>query len=545
MAQEGYTVNEQIKEDSEFLRGTIASELASSSSHFESGDEFLLKFHGITQQDDRDVRQLRKKEGKDRDWSFMLRLRMPGGRLSTEQWLKTEALADTFGNKTLKLTTRQAVQIHGVVKDNLKETMQKLHEAALTTIAASGDATRNVMVSVFPEDSPIHKAIFDQAVALSQKLEPQTHAYHEIWLDHERVYSGANEEPLYGPTYLPRKFKIGFVLPPENDVDVYTQDLGFVAIVTDGVLQGYDVLVGGGMGYAYGNAESFPRLADLIGFCTPEQVEEVTKQVLLIHKDYSNRCNRKTSRLRYTVAKRGVEWFAQELTQRLGFQLQPARPFTLNSNNIATETESRRVLEIEGGRVVDTDAQKLKTGIHEIAKIHQGSFYITGNQNLVIAGITPDTVQEIDALIETYQLKANKSGLRRRSSACTALPFCPQAFTDSERQLPQVLDALDPILNSLGLWDQEIVVRMTGCPNGCTRPFLSELAFVGKGPKKYNVWLGGSPRGDRLGFIYKESVPVAEIPALLEPVFKQYADEREDGESFGDWSDRALRPEAQ
>jgi sulfite reductase (NADPH) hemoprotein beta-component len=361
-------------------------------------------------------------------------------------------------------------------------------------------------------------------------------------LDAEKIYSG-NEEPLYGPTYLPRKFKIGFALPPDNDVDVYTQDLGFVAITEGDKLQGYDVLVGGGMGYAYGNQQSFPRLADNIGFCSPEQVEEVTKQVLLIHKDFSNRCNRKTSRLRYTIANRGIDWFIGELRQRLPFELQEARPFTLRSNNESFNSESRRTIEVEGGRIQDTERQQFKSGLHQISLIHQGDFYITGNQNIVIAGITPETAAQIDTLIEEYNLLPHLSGLRRRSSACTSLPYCPQAFTDSERRLPFILDAIDPILNELGLWDEDIVVRMTGCPNGCTRPYLAEIAFVGKGPGKYNIWLGGSRQGDRLGFIYKESVPADDIPALIVPLLRRFATERVKQESFGDWAFNNLRTE--
>lgn len=297
MTKEGYTSNERIKEESDFLRGNISDLLHDGSiTHFPSEEEFLLKFHGITQQDNRDERLIRKKNGQERNWLFMLRLRLPGGRMTPSQWLAAETLSDQFGNGTLKLTTRQAIQIHGVVKQDLKQTMKDIHHAAITTIAASGDATRNVMVSLHPEDSGIHETVFNQARELSRKLEPQTHAYHEIWLDAKRIYSGAEEEPLYGPGYLPRKFKIAFTLPPENDVDVYAQDLSFVAIEKEGKLLGYDILAGGGMGYAYGNPGSFPRLADIIGFCFPEQVEEVARQVLLIHKEFSTRCNRKTSR---------------------------------------------------------------------------------------------------------------------------------------------------------------------------------------------------------------------------------------------------------
>ena len=545
MTKEGYTSNERIKEESDFLRGNISDLLHDDSiTHFPSEEEFLLKFHGITQQDNRDERLIRKKNGQERNWLFMLRLRLPGGRMTPSQWLAAETLSDQFGNGTLKLTTRQAIQIHGVVKQDLKQTMKDIHHAAITTIAASGDATRNVMVSLHPEDSGIHETVFNQARELSRKLEPQTHAYHEIWLDAKRIYSGAEEEPLYGPGYLPRKFKIAFTLPPENDVDVYAQDLSFVAIEKEGKLLGYDILAGGGVGYAYGNPGSFPRLADIIGFCFPEQVEEVARQVLLIHKEFSTRCNRKTSRLRYTIAGKGLDWFTNELATRLPFPLQAARPFSLSTNGDAADVPGRQTIEIEGGRIQNSNRQQLKTAFHEIASIHQGDFFITGNQNLVIDGITPDTAEQIKSIIGKYNLLPNDSGLRRNSSACTSLPFCPQALTDSERLLPKLVDELEPQLKELGLWDEDISIRMTGCPNGCSRPYLAELAFVGRGPGKYNIWMGGSRRGDRLGFIYQESVPVKEIADVLRPVFARFAAERNQGEGFGDWSIRALHPQS-
>ena len=424
MIKEGYTSNERIKEESDFLRGNISNLLHDDSiTHFPSEEEFLLKFHGITQQDNRDERLIRKKNGQERNWLFMLRLRLPGGRITPSQWLAAETLSDQFGNGTLKLTTRQAIQIHGVVKQDLKQTMKDIHHAAITTIAASGDATRNVMVSLHPEDSGIHETVFNQAQELSRKLEPQTHAYPEIWLDATRIDSGEEEEPLYGPGYLPRKFKIAFTLPPENDVDVYAQDLSFVAIEKEGKLLGYDILAGGGMGYAYGNPGSFPRLADIIGFCFPEQVEEVARQVLLIHKEFSTRSNRKTSRLRYTIAGKGLGWFTNELATRLPFPLQEAKPFSLSTNGDAADVPGRQTIEIEGGRIQNSNRQQLKTAFHEIASIHQGDFFITGNQNLVIDGITPDTAVRIKSIIRKYNLLPNDSGLRRNSSSSTSLPF--------------------------------------------------------------------------------------------------------------------------
>lgn len=541
MNKEKYTAHEQYKEESDFLRGRISSFLQDPlASHFPAAEEFLLKFHGVTQQDDRDVRQLRKKAGKDRDWSFMVRLRLPGGCLSPHQWLAVDEMADRLGNGTLKLTTRQSIQLHGVIKTDLKKTMQELHERSLTCIAASGDAVRNVMAATNPDAPELSREIMEQARNLSRKLEPHTHAYHEIWLDRKRVYTGGDEEPLYGAGYLPRKFKIAFALPPVNDVDVYAQDLAFVAIEDKGSIVGYDILAGGGQGYAYGNAASYPRLADTIGFCTPPQTEEVARQVLLIHKEYSTRRNRKISRLRYTMAERGAEWFIRELKNRLTFPLGAARPFTLASNSEAPDSPTRLTIFVDGGRVRDTEGQRMKTGLRELAKVHRGNFFITGNQNLTLQGIAPETLSPIKEITAAYDLLPASSGLRRHSSACTSLPWCPQALADSERSLPGLVTELEKHLLVLGLQDEPITLRMTGCPNGCTRPFLAEIAFVGRAPGKYNIWIGGSRAGDRLAFIYRETVPASELVEAVKPLFTRFSQERLPGESFGDWARRTF-----
>ncbi len=532
------TDNERIKLESDYLRGHIKETLADHAAASFSGDDaFLLKFLGATQQDDRDTRQARKKQGLERDYRFMLRLRLPGGFISPAQWLVMDELSEQWGNHTLKLTTRQSLQIHGVIKEHLRESMQGIHRAALGAIASSGDATRNVMCSTACGASPAGQSVLRLAQAVSRELEPQTHAYHEIWLNEERVFCG-EEEPLYGKSYLPRKFKIAFTLPPHNDVDIFAHDLGFVAIEEGGVITGYTVLVGGGMGYAYGNSDSFPRIADVIGFCSPQQVNEVARAVLTIHRDFSDRTDRKLSRLRYTIASRGEEWFKSELSRRLGYALAAPRAFSLSSHADAQDTApSRLLLFVEGGRVADSGERRLKSALREIARRHDGNFLVTANQNLLIEGLSAEARSRVDAILNAHGVNNDFSGLRLHSSSCSSLPFCPMAFADSERALPGLISALEPLLQKYGLWNEPINVRMSGCPNGCSRPFLAELAFVGRGPGLYNIWLGGAPNGSRLGFILRQSVKIQDIPSVLEPILQRFAATRQPNERFGDWTD--------
>lgn len=532
MIEKKLTENERIKRESNYLRGHISEALADSSTGgIPADDQQLLKFLGATQQDDRDVRQARKKAGLESAYSFMVRLRLPGGVISPEQWGVMDALATQYGNDTLKLTTRQSVQIHGILKSHLKSSLQRIHEASLGAIASSGDATRNVMVG--QGCGAAYQEVSALAESLSRELEPRTNAYHEIWLDAEKIYAGEQTEPLYGETYLPRKFKIAFTLPPDNSIDVYAHDLGFVAICEGGQIVGYDVLVGGGMGCAYGNAASFPRIADIVGFCRPEEVPTVAKAVLLIHRDFSDRTDRKLSRLRYTIASRGLEWFRAELRERLGHDLEPAREFALDTNADAEDRSPEQLLLfVECGRVKGA----LKTALREIAALPVGDFLITGNQNLILTGLTPALREQVQGILSAHGVQNTASGLRRHACACTSLPFCPMSFTDSERFLPVLVEELEKSLRAHGLWEERIITRMTGCPNGCTRPYVAELAFVGKGPRKYNIWLGGAKDGSRLGYIWKQAVPAEEIPAQLDPIFARFAETRRPGESFGDWT---------
>ena len=526
------TENERIKRESDYLRGHIAEALADpTTGGIPADDQQLLKFLGATQQDDRDVRQARKKAGLEAAYSFMVRLRLPGGSILPHQWLTMDALATEFGNDTLKLTTRQSVQIHGILKSKLRTSLQRIHSASLGAIASSGDATRNVMVG--QGCGAAHAEMVALAEKVSRELEPRTHAYHEIWLGEKKLLSSEPVEPLYGATYLPRKFKIAFTLPPDNSVDVYAHDLGFVAIAEGDKIVGYNVLVGGGMGCAYGNAASFPRIADIIGFCRPEDVCAVAKAVLLVHRDFSDRTDRKLSRLRYTIATRGVEWFCTELSARLERPLEPSRPFRLETNADAAEVSPSRLhIFVECGRVKGG----LKTALQQIAQLPVGAFLITGNQNIILTGLTPELRAQVQSILDANGVVGGESGLRRHACACTSLPFCPMSFTDSERFLPTLLGELEQDLKELGLWQERIVTRMTGCPNGCTRPYVAELAFVGKAPRKYNIWLGGAADGSRLGYIWKQAVAADDIAATLRPVLTRYAHTRKEGESFGDWT---------
>jgi len=537
--------NEALKENSNFLRGNLAEELADTSTGAISADnQQLSKFHGMYLQDDRDVRADRRKRKLDKAHSFLIRVRMPGGVITSEQWQKMDYLADNYANGTLKLTTRQAFQLHGVIKFNLVQTIREMHAVALDSIAACGDVNRNIMCNPNPDLSSAHTETLKLADDISAHLLPQTGAYHDIFLDGEKVLSSEpEEEKIYGKTYLPRKFKIAIAIPPSNDVDIYAHCLSFIAIVEDEKIIGYNVSVGGGMGMTHGAEDTFPRLADIIGFCTPEQAVDVAEKVVLVQRDFGNREDRKQSRLKYTVERMTADGFTAKLEEYLGYKLQPAKPFEFTTNGDRfgwsenTNGNSNLNLFIPGGRVIDTADYPMKTGLREISKIHDGEFRLTANQNLVISNISPETRKDIEALLDKYGLtKAlDSSALRLNSIACVALPTCGLALAESERYLPDVITELEETLENCGLRHDAITIRMTGCPNGCGRPFISEIGFVGRNPGKYNVYLGGGFHGQRLNKLYKESIPGKEIKPLLVPIIEHYAKERNDDERFGDF----------
>jgi sulfite reductase (NADPH) hemoprotein beta-component len=544
--------NEGIKAASHHLRGTIAQDLADTSTGAISEDNAqLTKFHGLYLQDDRDQRIALKRAGKEKAFSFMLRLRLPGGRATPQQWLVLDTLSEQFASPSLRMTTRQTFQFHGVLKGNVKPLVQGAHQVLLDSIAACGDVNRNVMAPPNPERSPVLQQVYDHAKAWSEFALPKTHAYHEIWLDDELVAGGEPEsEPMYGATYLPRKFKTAFALPPNNDVDVFSQDLGYIAIVEDGELAGYNVTVGGGLGMSHGNAETFPRLADVLGFIPADKVNVVGEAVLTTQRDHGDRTNRKHARLKYTIEDKGVAWFKGEVEKRSGVTFAPAKPFEFTNiedpfgwhkNADGTWFYGLHIL---SGRIKDTPSWPMKTALREIAQIHEGDFRLTPSQNLTIAGVTEAKKHEIDAILTRHGLtdENQRSGMRLNALSCVALPTCGLALSESERVLPELLEKFEVVLDEAGLHDDAISLRITGCPNGCARPYLAEIAFVGKAPNKFALYLGAKYNGTRLNRLFAPTVTLDEGINLLAPVIKRYAVERQHEEGFGDFCERAILP---
>ncbi len=540
--------NEDIKEASRYLRGTIADGLLEAvTGAIHEDDAQLTKFHGTYLQDDRDLRPERRKKKLEQAYAFMVRVRVPGGVCTPAQWLAMDRIAEDFGNQTLRLTTRQAFQLHGVIKSNLKRTMQAINAALLDTVAACGDVNRNVMCNPNPYQSKAHAAALGLARAISDHLTPRTAAYHEIWLDGEKVVdTQEDEEPIYGRHYLPRKFKTVVAVPPENDVDVFAQDLGFIAITDEGgEVVGYNVTVGGGMGMTHGEPETYPRTADVMGFCRPEQAVAVAEQVVTVQRDHGDRANRKHARLKYTIDDRGLAWFRGEVERRLGYTLAAPRPFRFDHTGDRYgwtqdhEGSWHYTLFIENGRVKDGPAQLMKTGLRTIAGIHRGDFRLTANQNLIIARVPARQKARIDRLLRQFGLTNELTGLRLNSMACVALPTCALALAESERYLPDLVLALEGVIEQAGLRDDEIVIRMTGCPNGCARPYLAEIGLVGRTPGKYNLYLGAAFDGSRLNKLYRKDVGHDEIVGALTPLIESYARERLNGERFGDFVIRA------
>jgi sulfite reductase (NADPH) hemoprotein beta-component len=535
------SANEGIKENSDFLRGTISESLLDDSTgSIPASDAQLTKFHGTYLQDDRDKRMSLIKEKKEKAFSFMIRVRVPGGVCTPKQWIGIDDLSNKFADGTLKLTTRQAFQLHGILKRNLKQTMKEINDTLLDTLAACGDVNRNVMSPSNPFESKLHGQALDIAQKIHDHLTPQTSAYAEIWLDGEKTAIGESEvEPIYGKTYLPRKFKIAVALPPRNDVDVFTNCLGFVGIPDGDKIIGYNVLVGGGLGMTHGKTATFPRLADVIGFCKPEQVVQVSEEVVKIQRDHGDRSDRRHARLKYTIEDRGVEWFKEELNKRLGWNLEPAKDFYFESTtdrygwNEDSDGHWTYGLFVEGGRL----RGEVKKAVRLIAEKIDCEFRLTANQNLVIARVSPESKIEIDKIFKEYEVtdSLSLSALRLNSIACTALPTCSLALAESERYLPTLIDELDGIIRKLGLRDESIAIRSTGCPNGCGRPYIGEIGLVGKAPGKYNLYLGAGLDGMRLNKLYRPAIPHEEIISELRPVLEDFAKNRLENERFGDF----------
>ncbi|PYI51941.1 assimilatory sulfite reductase (NADPH) hemoprotein subunit [Paenibacillus flagellatus] len=542
---------EHIKRKSNYLRGSLTETLEDPiTGSIPEDDNRLMKFHGSYMQDDRDLRTERSKQKLEPAYQFMLRVRAAGGIVTPEQWLMMDRVAQKYANGTIRLTTRQSFQLHGVIKWNLKKTIREVNDAMLSTLAACGDVNRNVMCNPNPHQSDVHGEVYEWASRISSHLDPRTKAYYEIWLDGEKVLdsqAGEEQEPIYGPVYLPRKFKIGVAIPPSNDVDVFSQDLGFIAIVEDGKLKGFNVSVGGGMGMTHGDPKTYPQVGQVIGFCLPEQAVDVAEKTVTIQRDYGDRSVRKHARFKYTIDDRGIDWFVGELHARLGWSLEPARPYRFDHSGDrygwvkGSNGKWHFTLFIQNGRVKDEGEQRLMTGLREIANVHNGDFRLTANQNLIIGNVSSQKKKKIEELLKEYGLSegSHLSALRRNSMACVALPTCGLAMAESERYLPDLLNKIEPMLDEAGLREEDIVIRMTGCPNGCARPMLAEIAFIGKAPGKYNMYLGGGFAGNRLNKLYKENIGEAEILDSLRPIIGHYAKERRDGEHFGDFVIRA------
>ena len=543
---------EDIKKSSARLRGTLLASLANPiTGALHDDDQTLIKYHGSYQQDDRDIREERRQQKLEPAYSFMIRTRTPGGVVTPEQWLKLDHIATTYAERGLRITTRQAFQFHGVIKRELKATMAAINATLIDTLAACGDVNRNVAVAANPHESAAHAFVHAQAAALSNHLLPNSRAYYEIWLDEERVAgSGEEEDRIYGEAYLPRKFKIGFAIPPYNDVDVFAQDLGFIAILEDGVVAGYNVTIGGGMGATHGDAETYPRLADVIGFITPDQLTAVAEAVVTTQRDWGNRVVRKRARLKYTIDDRGLDAFKAEVEHRAGFSLSPTRRFDFTHNGDRfgwTQGDDglwHLTLRIVAGRIWDREQPHL-SGLREIARTllqignvpRAPEFRMTANQNLVIANVPADQRWHIDSLVASHGLgeHVQASPVRLNAIACVALPTCGLAMAEAERYLPDFLTRVEALLDKHGLRDQPINIRLSGCPNGCSRPYLGEIALVGKAPGRYNLMLGASHRGTRLNALYRENIDEATILAVLDELFAQYASARDSGEHFGDF----------
>ncbi|HEX5223143.1 MAG TPA: NADPH-dependent assimilatory sulfite reductase hemoprotein subunit [Verrucomicrobiae bacterium] len=542
------THNEVIKEAIPTLAGTIAATLANGSvDQFNGDDNQFLKFHGIYQQDDRDQRAGGKK------FIMMIRGRIPGGVMTAKQWQVFDELAWLYGNNTLRITTRQSIQFHGVVKANLRLLVKKINESLLSTLAACGDVNRNVLAPPIPAYTKAREQVYQDCVRVADALRPQTRAYHAIWIDGFQLkiddpFNQAYADPLYGKTYLPRKFKTAFVIPPVNDLDIFTNDLGFIAVVENDQLVGYNLVVGGGMGRTHGNQQTYPRLASELGFFTPEHLVAVAKAVLTIHRDFGDRTDRKHARLKYVVEERGVDWTRAEVEKRAGIKLSPIKPyqFTTTSDVLgwhqAVDGSWFLGLFVETGRL--KGAQKV--ALRQIAETFPDiEFRLTANQNVILAKVTEADKVGINAVLSQHGVKTENqaSVLHAAAMACPALPTCGLALAESERMLPGLVDRIEKLCGDLGLSNEEIIIRSTGCPNGCARPYMAEIGFVGKGPGRYQVWLGANASGTRLNRVWKETLKDPDIENELRPVLTRFAKERNVNERFGDWCDRVLLKE--
>jgi sulfite reductase (NADPH) hemoprotein beta-component len=550
MSEPNLSSIEKVKQASDSLRGTIREGLADEiTGAISEDDKALVKFHGMYLQDDRDRREERAEKKLERLYSFMIRLRLPGGFLTADQWLATQDIAGEHTTGIIKITTRQTIQLHGLYKSHIKPTIQAFDEVKLHSIATCGDINRNVICAAHPKQSPVHKEVHDFAYKINDLLLPKTKAYYEIWLDEEKLADKKEEEdPLYQDRYLPRKFKIALAIPPNNDVDVFGNDLGLIAIVENQKLIGYNIAIGGGLSSTHGNPATYPRLATVIGFVSGEEkILKTIYEIVTIQRDYGNRSDRSLARLKYTVDKMGIEWFKNEISLRTGFPLEKEKPylFTERKDYYGWFQNSDKLWYftpfIENGRVTDDEQIALKTALYEIAETRKLNFRFTTNQNVILSDISNDDKASIEKILKKYRIEEyteSISSLRKNSMACVALNTCPLAFAEAQRYLPSLISKLEPLLKKYDLGEEDIILRMTGCPNGCARSYIAEIGFIGTALGKYNLQLGGDHAGMRLNKVYKESLDEAAILEELDLLFSQFAKERNEKESFGDFAVR-------
>ncbi len=543
---------EKIKTESDGLRGTIEESLHDElTGSIREDDQSLIKFHGIYQQDDRDRRDERAEKKLERLFSFMIRLRLPGGFLTSDQWIDVNEIAGNYSTGVIKITTRQTLQLHGLFKSKLKPTIQDFNKAKLDSIATCGDINRNVMCSAHPMQSAIHEKVFAYADKISSMLMPKTRAYYEIWLDEEKILEKKDEEdPLYQDSYMPRKFKIGIAIPPNNDVDVFTNDIGLIAIIEDDKLFGFNIAIGGGLSTTHGNAQTYARLGTVIGFVdSEEKALRAIYEILTVQRDFGNRSDRKFARLKYTVDRMGVEAFKSEVEKRLDFKLQESRPYTFTDRRDYYGWHKNEHGKwyytpfVENGRILDDEQVSLKSALLEVAKTGKANFRFTGNQNVIVSEVAQEDKEAINKILEEFKIIEHTdtaSAIRKNSMACVALPTCPLALAEAQRYMPAFITEIEKLLSKYNLSDENIIIRMTGCPNGCARSYNAEIGFVGTSMGKYNMHLGGDHVGLRLNSVYKESLDETAILNELDGWFADFKKERKDKEKFGDYSFRKL-----
>ncbi len=551
MNETNLSSTEKIKQASNNLRGTIKEGLANEvTGAISEDDTSLLKFHGMYQQDDRDRREERAEKKLERLYAFMIRLRLPGGFMTSEQWIATHHIAGSYSTGTIKITTRQTLQLHGLLKSTIKPTIQAFSKVKLDSIAACGDVNRNVICAANPMQSALHEQVHAYAARLSKFMLPKTRAYYEIWLDEEKITDKQQEEdPLYQDRYLPRKFKIALAIPPNNDIDVLANDLALIAIIENNKLKGFNVAIGGGLGATHGNPSTYPRLATLIGFVSVEDGDEklfrTVFEVATIQRDYGNRSDRKLARLKYTIDKYGIEWYKQQLKERTGFALDEARDFSFTDRKDYYGWQQNHLglwyytPFIENGRILDDEKLALKTALLEIADTGKANFRFTANQNLILADISKKDKAAIEKILIKYRIIEHTdlaSAIRKNSIACVALPTCGLALAEAQRYLPALISRIEPLLEKHQLASEPIIIRMTGCPNGCGRPYTAEIGFVGTSPGRYNMYLGADHEGTRLNKIYKENLEENSILHELDSLFAIYKKERNEEEKFGDFA---------